>query len=94
MCKLPDAVTNHEVDDLQKKAEQCIDHALQYACESWHKHIVVLHTVPGHKLRITSVLHQFLEENFLFWLEVLSILGTVRGAVDALEVAAKCLEVC
>jgi len=31
---------------------------------------------------------------FLFWLEVLSVLGTIRNAVDALEVAAKWLEVC
>jgi len=93
MCKLPDAVTNHEVDDLQKKVEQYIDHALQYACGSWHKHFVSLDTVPGHKLRITSVLHQFLEEKLLFWLEALSVLGTARGAVDALEAAAKWLEV-
>ena len=92
MCKLPDAVTNHEVDDLQNKAEQYIDHALQYACNSWHKHIV--DTVPSHRLRITSMLHQFLEEKLLFWLEVLSVLGTVRDAVDALEAAAKWLEVC
>ena len=94
MCKLPDAVTNHEVDDLQKKTGQYIDHALQYACESWHKHIFDVHVVPGCKLRITSVLHQFLKKKLLFWLEVLSVLGTVRGAVDALEAAAKWLEVC
>jgi hypothetical protein len=49
--------------------------------------------VPVHMSKITSVLHQFLEERFLFWLEVLSVLGTVRDAVDALEVARQWLEV-
>ena len=93
MCKLPDAVANHEVIDLQKMTEQHIGDALQYACKSWHKHIVDLHTAPAHRLKLTSILHQFLEDKFLFWLEVLSILGTVRGAIDALEVAAKWLEV-
>ena len=93
ICKLPDAVTNHEVDDLKKRTDQYIDHALRYACKSWHKHVVNLPMVPAHKLEITSVLQQFLEEKFLFWLEVLSVLGTVRDAVDALEVAAKWLEV-
>jgi hypothetical protein len=47
--------------------------------------------VPAHALKI---LHRFLEGKFLFWLEVLSVLGTPRDAIDALDVAAKRLEVC
>ena len=94
MCKLPDAVTNGEVDDLWERAEQYIDHGLQYACGSWHKHLVDAHTVPAYTIKITSALQQFLEEKFLFWLEVLSTLGTIRDAVDALEAAVMWLEVC
>ena len=94
MCKLPDGVTNLEVVNLGERIRQCIGHDLQYACESWHEHLVNLCTVPTHAPKITSVLHQFLEEKFLFWVEVLSILGTMRVAIDALEVAAKYLEVC
>jgi hypothetical protein len=94
MCKIPDAVTNSEVNDLQERTKEYINHGLRYACESWHKHLVDLRTVPTHTLKITSVLHRFLEEKFLFWLEVLSVLGTVRNAVDALEIAAKWLQVC
>jgi hypothetical protein len=91
MCKLPDGVENHEVDDLWERAERYIDHGLRYACGSWYKHLV---DAPGHTLEITSVLHRFLEENFIFWLEVLSVFGAARDAIDALEVAAKWLEVC
>ena len=94
MCKLPDAISNDKVVDLQERIELYVDHTLQYACKSWHKHFVNLKRVPAHASKITSVLQQFLEERFLFWLEVLSLLGIVRVAVDALEVAAKCLEVC
>ena len=94
MCKLPDAITNNDVDDLWERPKQYISNSSQYACKSWHKHFVDLHIVPGHTPRITSILHQFLEEKLLFWLEVLSVLGTVRDAVDALEVAGKWLEVC
>ena len=94
MCKLPDGVLNSEVDDLRERVEQYIDYGLQYACASWHKHLVDLHVVPAHMAKITSVLHCFLEEKLLFWLEVLSILGTVRDGVNALEVVAKQLEVC
>ena len=94
MCKLPDAVKNNEVDDLWKRVDCCIDHSLQCACKSWHKHLVDVHMVPSHSFEITSTLNQFLEEKFIFWLEVLSVLVTVREAVDALEMAAKFLEVC
>ena len=94
MCKLPDGVANSEVCDLRERVEQHIDHSLQYACESWHKHLVDPCKVPTHAPKITSVIHRFLDEKVLFWLEVLSVLGTARNAVDALEAAAKWLDVC
>ena len=86
MCKLPDGVINSEVDDLRERTDKNIDHALQYACRSWHKHL--LGTSSAHTSKIASVLHRFLERKFLFWLEVLSVLGAARGAIDALDVAA------
>ena len=91
ICKLPDAVANAEVPDLRRRTEQYIDPALQYACKSWHKHLVDEHTARTPE--ITSAIHCFLEKKFLFWLEVLSILGAVKEAVDALEMVAKWLEV-
>ena len=92
MCKLQDPVTNSEVSDLYERTERYINPALRYACESWHKHFVDGHTT--HTPAIASALHRFLEKKFLFWLEVLSVLGVAREAVDALEAAAKWLEVC
>jgi hypothetical protein len=91
MCKIPDAVTNSEVDDLLERIEQYINPGLQYACRLWYRHLV---DAPVYMVKITSVLHQFLEGKFIFWLEVLSVLGSVRDAIDALQVAAKWLEVC
>ena len=85
MCKLPDGVANSEVVDLGDKVGRYVGQALQYACRSWHKHLV--DTIPLH---IASVLHKFLEKKFLFWLEVLSVLGAAREAVDALVATARC----
>ena len=92
MCKLPDAVLNSEVDNLYERIKQYLNPALQYACRSWHKHLVDKEAVctPA----VTSMLHQFLEKKFLFWLEVLSVLGAVKEAVDALGLITRCLEVC
>ena len=85
MCELPDGVINSEVPDLKEKIKEHIGKALEYACRSWHKHLVG--TVPAH---VVPILREFLEKKFLFWLEVLSVLGAAREAVDALEAIAEC----
>ncbi|KAF9646645.1 hypothetical protein BDM02DRAFT_3188688 [Thelephora ganbajun] len=91
MCNLPDAIGNCEIKGLHERTERHLNPTVQYACRSWHKHLIDEHTVRTPA--ITSALHRFLEKKFLFWLEVLSVLGAAREAVDALEVAAKWLEV-
>ena len=92
MCRLPDAVTNSEVKDLAERTEEYISLALQYACKSWHKHLVAEHTT--HSPEVASTFHRFLEKKFLFWLEVLSVLGAASRVIDALDVAARWLKVC
>ena len=92
ICRLPDGVTNSEVDDLGERIEKHIDQALQYACRSWHKHLIG--TLSAQALDVTPILHHFLKKKFLFWLEVLSVLGATREAVDALDAAGKWLCVC
>jgi len=91
MCKLPDGALNSEVEDLKERTKKYIHRALEYACRSWHKHLV--NTTPAHRSEITSALHRFLEGRFIFWLEVLSVLGAAREAVKALEAAARWLDV-
>ncbi|KAF9786248.1 hypothetical protein BJ322DRAFT_1020328 [Thelephora terrestris] len=83
LCKLPDGVINTEVKDLKQTAEKHIDKALEYACRSWHKHLKDMRLAQ--KLKITPVLTKFLEEKFLCWLEVLSVLGATSEAVDAMK---------
>jgi hypothetical protein len=87
MCQLPEAVANSEVHDLQERADKCVSQALQYACRSFYKHLVNESSANRHE--ITSALCCFLEKKFLFWLEVLSVLGALRNAVDALKAVAE-----
>jgi len=93
ICKLPDAVANVDVSDMKERTERYIDRALQYACISWHTHLAATCGAPDHKLSIASALRQFLEMKFLFWLEVLSVLGAVRTAANALQVTMDRVEV-
>ena len=97
MCKLPDGVANSDVGDLKERTKKFIDPALRYACVSWHTHLVGLvdaDTIPAHTPTFTTTLRQFLETKFLFWLEILSVLGAARNAVEALQVTTDWLEVC
>ena len=93
MCSIPDYALNSEVPDLPKKINDgVICGALEYACRSWYKHLVV---TKHRTADVVSALRCFLEEKFPFWLEVLSVLGVVGGAVHALSTTIKWLtEVC
>ena len=93
MCKLGDGVANSDVNGLKERVERYIDPALQYACRSWHTHLVAGYTTSVHAVEIASAFRRFFKIKFLFWLEVLSVLGAVRNAVDALQVALDRLEV-
>ena len=89
MCSIPDYALNSEVEDLPKRIEDSGIHgALEYACRSWYKHLVV----TGHwTLDAISALGDFLKGKFILWLEVLSVLGTMGSAVHALNVTIKWL---
>ena len=97
MCQLPDGAANLDVGDLKDRTEKYINPALRYACMSWHAHLVGLgdaDTMHTPAPTVTSTLHKFLKTKFLFWLEVLSVVGAVRNAVEALQVTVDRLEVC
>ena len=91
MCNLSEGVMNSEVNDLEERREQYIDHALQYACKLWHRHLIDKLII--HRAEIIPALHDFLEKRFLCWLEVLSVFGSVRSAIDALRATVKWLGV-
>ena len=84
ICSMPGYALNSEVEDLQSRIEESgIRGALEYACRSWHNHLIVK---ADRTADMVSALRHFLEEKFLFWLEVLSVLGAVGDAVRALNV--------
>jgi len=93
LFNLPDYALNTEIKDLQARINSRISVALRYACQSWHNHLTNMS--KGDITDVISLLHFFLEEKFLAWLEVLSIIKSTRGAAVALEVLMAWLqEVC
>jgi len=93
MCSIPDYALNSKVEDLPEKIKDSgIPGALEYACRSWYKHLMV---EKDQAVDVVSALHHFLERKFLSWLEVLSVLGALGDAVHALIATTQWLnEVC
>ena len=82
LLSLPEYALNSEVKDLQARIDNQIGTALRYACKSWHNHLT---DTTEDITNLTSCLRTFLEENFLAWLEVLSVLGNLGDAAVGLE---------
>ena len=82
LLALPDYALNMEVEDLEERVGKHISISLQYACKSWHVHLA---ESEGDVSAIVPTLQRFLQEGFLAWLEVLSVMGAARGAPVALD---------
>jgi hypothetical protein len=82
LLSLPEYALNSEVEDLPARVNGRVSIALQYACRCWHNHVS---EARGDIIGVTSILRVFFEEKFLAWLEVMSALGELAGAVVALE---------
>ena len=82
LLSLPNYALNLEVEDLKTRVKDQISIALQYACKSWYSHLI---EARGDITAIIPTLRSFLQEGFLAWLEVLSVIGAARDAIIALE---------
>ena len=82
LLSLPEYALNSEVKDLQTRIDGRISTALQYACRSWYNHLV---EAKGDITDIITYLRIFLEDKFLAWLEVLSVLKDAGNASVGLE---------
>ena len=82
LLSLPDYALNSEVEDLETRINDRINVALRYACLSWHNHLAESEECIAD---VVSHLRTFLEQKFLAWLEVVSVIKAVGGAVAALE---------
>jgi len=72
---------NSEVLNLSKRIEKHIPPVLSYACRFWAEHLSMVSEIDA---ELFTCLCAFMEEKFLFWLEVLSVEGEVANATMVL----------
>jgi hypothetical protein len=93
ICELETSyLSNSEIQDLNDRVEQRIPDTLQYSCMHWLDHLCS--DVDQVDEKITRLLDDFFAESrFLYWLEVLSLMGKVRMAISALQLMRACNKV-
>ena len=85
ICGLDDYVVLSEVPGLPAHRDKHIGSSLEYACRFWTKHLV---GVPGREpgaQKIQEVIDKFFTKYLLCWIEVLSIVGYLGTAVNAID---------
>ena len=85
ICALDDYAVLGEVKDLATRRVTCIGSSLEYACRFWTRHLA---NVPGngaHAKQIREAIDEFFAKRLLCWIEVLSIVGHLGGAVYAIN---------
>lgn len=59
--------------------------AAEYACIFWVDHLQAGHSAPGLSQDDRSHIDAFLQQNYLHWLEALSILGNLSDGIQAMQ---------
>jgi len=84
ICNLEDSrLANADIQDLPSRVKQNISDALQYSCLNWLNHLCF---PPANRDQCVLALGRFFEGLYpFFWVEVLSVMGTVPIGVPSLR---------
>ena len=90
ICGIKDPLLpNKKVNDLSEQIKSKIPQHLQYACQHWAWHLSN-GVVTGNILKL---LKEFCFKQLLYWVEVCSLVGSLRNALIALDSAQQTLKV-
>jgi hypothetical protein len=82
ICDLPTSyLKNVDMPNIKQSIQANIPEHLQYACLFWADHVTAIPYNHKHG----QAMEKFLLNKFLFWLETLSLLGTVGSAYQTLS---------
>ena len=90
MCQIEDRhLPNSDIQDLEALKSAHLPPQLQYACKHWSHHLCSGVADPD----IIKLAEEFCQTRLLMWLECLSLIGCIEGAVEALQDAMRAMKV-
>jgi len=85
ICNLDDHAILSEVEDLPASGAACIGYTLDYACCFWTKHLMNIPSSSSDVEEIYKAIDKFFKTGFLFWIEVLILIGNLNIGVYGLN---------
>jgi len=85
ICNLDDYTVLSEVKDLPTCQKDHIGDALEYACQFWAKHLLMVPGSGSHVGRIQKAIEKFFTTHLLYWIEVLALTGNLDVGVYAMN---------
>ncbi|KAF7970635.1 hypothetical protein HWV62_23358 [Athelia sp. TMB] len=82
-------IRNADIPDLSDRVGIAVPQSLSYPCLFWGYHI--RESLSGDS-SLLSLISKFFEEKFLFWLEVLSLMGEIRLVPQTMTSITKCIQ--
>jgi hypothetical protein len=90
MCEIRDtSLYTQDVVDLPNQIKSHIPSHVQYACLHWASHLTSGRIHSG----MLDLLQDFCSKQLLNWLEVMSLLGQLNGAINALQTAHRMVKI-
>ena len=85
ICHLDDHGALSKVENLPTLRTTHIGSALEYACQFWTKHLAVISDISHGVEEVHQAIDDFFTTGFLFWIEVLVLIGNLDIGVHALN---------
>ena len=83
-CHLPDSVMNRDVVNLPELLEDKVGSATRYACGFWAMHVRLSPTTGDYTDRLLSSTTEFLENDVVPWIEVMSLEGRLESVIHSI----------
>jgi len=85
ICNLDDYAVLSEVTDLSTCKKDNIGEALEYACQFWSKHLLMVPSSGSHVGKVQKAIEEFFTRHLLYWIEVLALTGNLGVGVYAMN---------
>ena len=85
ICKLDDYTVLSKIEDLSTIRNTHINDSLKYACQFWTNHLTKVSVSSDSTEAVQKAIDNFFATGFLFWVEVLVVIGNLDIGIYALN---------
>ena len=85
ICGLGDHTILSEMVDVPTRRKEHIGDALEYACQFWTRHLMMVPTGGCDFEEVHEAIKEFFIKYLLFWIEVLVVMGNLNASVYAIN---------